>query len=154
MTIFVDSAQIPLGRMKMAHMVADTTEELEAIALKIGLDPKHIEYRGLPNEHVNVSQAYRTKALKAGAVEMDSRGLVKIIQHKRKNEPAPGILLDHSDASDTPADYSAEAATEDTTEEDDDEGATGFAADPAPPKRGGVAFIGAYPTPSKNTDDE
>ena len=144
--IYVDAAQIPYGRMKMAHMLADSTEELEAIARKIGLDPKHIEYRGLPNEHVNVSQAYRTKAIKAGAQEISSKGLVRIIRRKRNGEDPPLPMEDLSETPDPNPDFEGE--------EDDEDEAADFTSDPAPPKHGGMRFKGPYPGAEKDDEDE
>lgn len=83
MSVYIDNARIPYGRMLMCHMFADTHEELVAMAKKIGLSIKHIQHEGQPNEHFDVSSAYRAKAIKEGAVEVDQRSLVKLIKRKR-----------------------------------------------------------------------
>lgn len=83
MAVYVDDARIQMGRMKMCHMLADTTDELLAMATKIGLSHRHLQASGEPNEHFDVSVSYRAKAVREGAIEIDSRGLVKLIRKKR-----------------------------------------------------------------------
>ena len=46
MTVYVDNMQAPFGRMKMCHMVADTSEELLAMADKIGVQRKWLQKAG------------------------------------------------------------------------------------------------------------
>jgi len=43
MAVYVDDCQVPFGRMKMCHMVADSTEELCVMACKIGVARKWIQ---------------------------------------------------------------------------------------------------------------
>lgn len=90
MPVYVDNAQIPLGRMKMSHMFADTREELEAMVREIAL-PKSatIQSEGQPNEHYDLSATYRAKALHAGAIGVDSRALVALIRRKRAEAANP-----------------------------------------------------------------
>lgn len=84
MTVYVDHARIPLGRMLMSHMFADTTEELLAMADTIGLDRKHLQNPGAENEHFDVAEGTRKKAIAAGAQEVTQRQLVKIIRERRR----------------------------------------------------------------------
>lgn len=81
--VYVDDAQLPFGRMVMCHMLADTTAELLAMADAIGLNRKWIQKVGTAREHFDVSKQYRQRAIAAGAVEVDSRRLVEIIQARR-----------------------------------------------------------------------
>jgi hypothetical protein len=80
MTVYVDdmykSPMGQFGRMKMSHMIADSTEELLAMANKIGLDRKWIQKAGSPYEHFDVSISLRNKAIAFGAVEVTTRELV------------------------------------------------------------------------------
>lgn len=77
MTVYVDDMyQYPmgqLGRMKMSHMIADTTEELVAMAKLIGVQPKWIQRRGTAREHFDIAQSKRDVALRSGAVAITLR---------------------------------------------------------------------------------
>ncbi len=75
MTVYVDNMHESklgqLGRMKMSHMIADTTEELLAMADKIGVQRKWLQYRGTSKEHFDIAKSKRALAVAAGAVEID-----------------------------------------------------------------------------------
>lgn len=83
MTVYVDDMfKYPMGkfrRMKMSHMVADTEEELHAMADKIGLNRKW--YQG---DHYDVAMVTRAKAVTAGAKEITPRELAMMAMKKRK----------------------------------------------------------------------
>lgn len=84
MTVFVDLAKNPYGRMHMCHMIADTTEELIEMADKIGVDRKWIQNEGLASEHFDICKSKRELAVKNGAKEVSSRQIVKVIQSKQR----------------------------------------------------------------------
>lgn len=92
MSVYVDNARIPFRRgqrvLRMSHMLADTTEELEAMARQLGLQPKWIQYPGTYREHYDVCATKRAKAVQLGAVEVDSMFLVKLRQKRRKRRKA------------------------------------------------------------------
>jgi hypothetical protein len=85
MTVYVDNMRIPFGRMRMSHLMADTPEELREMAEKLGLT-RYIQHPGTPKEHLDVSDSKRKEALGMGAVPMDGRQMVKIVQAKRDAE--------------------------------------------------------------------
>ena len=80
--VYVDNMRIPFGRMRMSHLMADTPEELRETAEKLGL-ARYIQRPGTPKEHLDVSDSKRKEALRMGAVPMDSRQMVQIVQNKR-----------------------------------------------------------------------
>ncbi len=86
MTVYVDCMRQPHQRMIMCHMVADTTEELLAMAKKIGVDGKHIQRAGTEYEHFDICKSKRAKAIDTGAVEVSPRDVVRLIRHKRMNK--------------------------------------------------------------------
>lgn len=55
----MDNAQLPYGRMRMAHMVADSTAELLAMADAIGVQRKWLQKAGTAYEHFDVCMAKR-----------------------------------------------------------------------------------------------
>ena len=76
MTVYVDDMRAQYGQMVLCHMVADTHEELVAMAYKIGLDPRWIQHAGTPKEHFDISMSKRKLAVRSGAVEITRRELV------------------------------------------------------------------------------
>lgn len=95
--VYVDSMKAPYGRMKMCHMNADTTEELLAMADKIGVARKWIQKPGHPvYEHFDICMAKRALAVKHGAKEIDLRQAGELLRAKRKacNDPAEENTLD------------------------------------------------------------
>lgn len=82
MSVYVDHARIGYGYMKMSHMLADTPEELRAMADTIKVHRRHIQKRGTGREHFDICMAKRSLAIKAGAIPVSSRRLLKIIKSK------------------------------------------------------------------------
>jgi hypothetical protein len=69
--------------MQMCHMVADTTEELLSMAVKIGLAQRWLQKPGTPREHFDVCLSMRTKAVQLGAIEVGSQVIVELMERKR-----------------------------------------------------------------------
>jgi Protein of unknown function (DUF4031) len=87
MSVYVDGAQNAFGRMKMCHMLADTYEELIAMADKIGVQRKW--YQGLAkasSPHFDIAQSKRALAVARGAIEIDRYKLVEIMKRNKVNE--------------------------------------------------------------------
>jgi len=83
MTVYVDQMQAPYGRMIMCHMVADTDEELHAMADRIGVARRWHQKRGTPHSHYDICKAKRARAVALGAVEIGRQELAEIIRRKR-----------------------------------------------------------------------
>jgi hypothetical protein len=75
------------GRMKMSHMIADTTDELMNMADLIGVSRRWVQYSGTWREHFDVSMSARVKAIQAGAVEITMRELSMKTHAKREAKP-------------------------------------------------------------------
>lgn len=71
-----------LGRMKMSHMIADSDEELHAMAAKIGL--KREWYQG---GHYDVSKRVRGTAIFYGAREISMKQLSAMVMLRRWGLP-------------------------------------------------------------------
>lgn len=67
------------GRMKMSHMIADTDEELHAMATSIGV--ARCWYQG---DHYDIALSKRSLAVGYGAKEITIRELSKIVKERRK----------------------------------------------------------------------
>ncbi len=79
MTVYVDDAKNPYGRMFMCHMAADSIEELHAMAEKLGLKRDYFQgHRAHP--HYDICIAKRRLAVKYGAREVTQRQMVLIMR--------------------------------------------------------------------------
>ncbi len=84
MAVYVDDMQAPLGGMKMCHMIADSREELLAMADVIGVSHRWIQFSGTYREHFDISLEKRTFAVEAGAIELTRMALGRIVYARRK----------------------------------------------------------------------
>lgn len=95
MTVYVDDMHLhpmgQLGRMKMCHMIADSTAELLAMADQIGVDRRWLQKQGSPQEHFDISMSKRRIAIECGAVEITMRQLAQMTIDKRCDSKSAGI---------------------------------------------------------------
>ncbi|MGP3699169.1 DUF4031 domain-containing protein [Rhodobacter sp. NSM] len=81
MTVYVDDMHRHpigrLGRMRMSHMIADSTAELLEMADRIGLDRRHLQHAGTAREHFDICLSRRACAVVAGAVEITMRDMAR-----------------------------------------------------------------------------
>ena len=142
MAVYVDDMhQYPIGRygrMKMCHMMADTTDELLEMADLIGVARKWIQNPGTDNEHFDIAKTKRNKAVAAGAVEVTMRQLaqwrIRKNQTQQRNRQA------------TPARHEPE-----TKANTNPDGSTAGTAATAPPIR---SSSGRCTTPAALTETE
>lgn len=83
MAVYVDDMRAKIGNMIMCHMAANTTDELLAMADKIGVQRKWIQKRGTAQEHFDIAMSKRALAVKAGAIEVTGKELVRLMMAKR-----------------------------------------------------------------------
>lgn len=84
--VYIDNMNAPFGRMKMCHMIADTTEELLQMVDKIGVQRKWIQYAGTYSEHFDISMAKKKLAIAAGAKEITMMEMGRMLA-KRPGSP-------------------------------------------------------------------
>lgn len=89
MTVYVDNMRAAYGRLIMCHMIADTAEELHAMADRIG-----VARRWHQGDHYDIALTKRALAIQAGAVEITQRQCGSMIARWR----ATGALGDPEDA--------------------------------------------------------
>ncbi len=89
MSVYVDNQRAAFGRMKMSHLMADTTEELLAMVDRIGVQRKWIQAAGTPREHFDIAAVKRELAIVHGAIPVSSRFLVdEVVRRKRARLPS------------------------------------------------------------------
>lgn len=84
MAVYVDNMRAKFGRMVMCHMLADSREELDAMADQIGVARKWVQYPGTYKEHYDIALSARAKAVAAGAVEIDMRDTGLMMRERRR----------------------------------------------------------------------
>ena len=88
MAVYVDEPIHPYGRMMMCHMMADSSEELLAMADKIGVQRKWIQFPGTYREHFDIAKGKRALAILLGAKPVSGRELAKIMIGRRGSNAA------------------------------------------------------------------
>jgi hypothetical protein len=89
MSVYVDSANISFRGMTMCHMIADSLDELHAMADRLGL--RREWFQAAPPAsfpHYDVSLGKRQLAVAHGAIECDRKA---IVEHMRRLRPAFGV---------------------------------------------------------------
>ena len=88
MTVYVDdmykSPMGQFGRLKMSHMMADTSAELLEMADRIGVQKKWLQHAGRPDEHLDIAMSKREAAIAAGAVPITMREMARMSMNKRR----------------------------------------------------------------------
>jgi len=74
MPVYVDDMRAPYGRMIMCHMIADTDEELHAMAARIGVARRWWQSpEKTSGSHYDIALSKRALAVAAGAVPITLR---------------------------------------------------------------------------------
>ncbi|HET8883023.1 MAG TPA: DUF4031 domain-containing protein [Solimonas sp.] len=82
MSVYVDDMRASFGRMVMCHMVADTDDELHAMADRIGVSRRWHQKPGTPHSHYDIALSKRALAVQHGAVEITQRQTIEIVRRK------------------------------------------------------------------------
>lgn len=89
MTVYVDNANIPFGRMRMSHLWADSLDELLSMVDRIGVQRKWLQHAPKASwVHFDIAMSKKELAIKAGAVLTDKYGPM---EHIAKMDIASGI---------------------------------------------------------------
>lgn len=83
MTCYVDDFRAPHRRMKMSHLIADSREELLAMADRIGVARRWLQKAGTYREHFDVCEEKRRLAIACGAKAVSYRELGRLIYERR-----------------------------------------------------------------------
>ncbi len=94
MTVYVDDMNAGYGRMKMSHMLADTDEELHAMADKIGVARKWWQAPPRHPSHYDIALSKKALALEAGAIQITWKQASAMNSRRRET----GQLGDPADA--------------------------------------------------------
>lgn len=95
MSVYVDDMRAPFGRMGMCHMIADTDDELHAMAARIGVARRWWQSpEKTSGSHYDIALSKRAIAVKFGAVEITLRQCAAMNTRRR----ATGQLGQPADA--------------------------------------------------------
>jgi len=96
MAIYVDDMNASYGRMKMCHLIADTDEELHAMAEKIGVARKWHQAPPKHDSHYDIALSKKALAISFGAIEITLRQCAAMNLRRRVTGQlgAPGYALE------------------------------------------------------------
>ncbi len=83
MTVYVDDFFVAYGRMKMCHLLADSDEELHAMADAIDVDRRHFQ-NTVSGPHYDIAKSKRALAIAAGAVAITYRQAAMMTKRRRQ----------------------------------------------------------------------
>jgi hypothetical protein len=83
MAVYVDNMRVKVRGMVMCHMLADSTEELLAMADRIGVDRRHLQDAGTYREHFDICLTKRAAALEAGALGLSMSEVGRMLWERR-----------------------------------------------------------------------
>lgn len=87
MTVYVDRARNGFGRMLMCHMIADTPDELHAMADRIGVARRWFQQPPKASFwHYDIAQTKRAMAVAAGAVDCERNAFVDHLRRIRASD--------------------------------------------------------------------
>ncbi|MBU9200147.1 DUF4031 domain-containing protein [Burkholderia multivorans] len=104
MSVYVDDMEAPYGRMKMCHLIADSDQELFAMADRIGVARKWHQKPGTAQSHFDIALSKKALALAAGAIPITWKQAGAMCARRRvtgelgKPEEAIAWLLAHHEA--------------------------------------------------------
>lgn len=84
--VYVDDMRAPFGRLILCHMLADSDEELLAMAKRLDLMRKWHQYPGTYRSHFDICLSKRALAIKAGAKEITWREASAMVRKRREAE--------------------------------------------------------------------
>lgn len=87
MSVYVDNMRAKLGRLIMCHMIADSSEELHAMAAKIGVRRDYVQHSRSAREHYDICLSKRALAVANGAHEITIRQYAWAIQARKGIAP-------------------------------------------------------------------
>lgn len=91
MTVYVDDmrrhATVGRIRARWSHLLADTRQELDDFAARLGLRPEWIQKAGTVFEHYDVTDTVRGRALALGAKSITYGDAGRLVSAKRHGEP-------------------------------------------------------------------
>lgn len=86
MSVYVDTSLYGYGRMVMCHMIADTPEELHAMADKIGVKRRWFQdWSKASFAHYDICKRMRALALGAGAISCGRNAFVANLRRIRSS---------------------------------------------------------------------
>ena len=91
MSVYVDNAIYGFGRIVMCHMIADTPDELHAIADRIGVARRWFQQPPKASFwHYDIAKSKRALAVAAGAIECDRNTFVANLRRIRESQVFEG----------------------------------------------------------------
>jgi allophanate hydrolase subunit 1 len=82
--VYVDNMKAAFRGMIMCHMLADSDEELHAMAARLGLKMEWHQKPGTVHSHYDIALSKRRLAVHFGAIEITRSQLVAILKKKRE----------------------------------------------------------------------